>query len=333
MATPEARTGFAERCAEVCAGFRAVAAVRRARKSELLAGEVDGAPVIAKRMLKPNAVWDWYFAREVAIYRAFAAQPPPFRVPRVYAATDDVLVIERFPSAVSRLRRPYAELPASTIEALLAYRAAIVAWTGRFPDDAPPPQVRSQLRQRLLEDPNDPTWIRDGLERCCQRDLIHEGTRDAAIETLVDARIAPAHGDLLLRNAMTFGHDADPRTGNAHGGDPRTGNPHDPRTDAHPRTGDPCAPRWDGRAGEVVLVDWECAGRYLADWDLALLWTQLGEAGRRIVEPHAGPAFFALVLFALCRELVFLQAFRVPEDHDGVRRVRDELAEVARRLV
>ena len=35
---------------------------------------------------------------------------------------------------------------------------------------------------------------------------------------------------------------------------------------------------------DLVLVDWECAGTHLRDWDLALLWTQLAGPGRGIVE-------------------------------------------------
>jgi hypothetical protein len=291
---PGPDTGFAERCAELCPGFRAGAAVRRARKSALLAGDLDGMPVIAKRLLQPNEVWDWYFAREIAIYRMFAAKPPPFRVPRVYAAADDVLVIERLPVAFATSRRPYATPSRAMLAALLAYRERIAAWPGRFPDDAPPPRVRTQMRQRLLEDPTDVAWVREGLVKCGERGL-QEGFIGAAVEALAaDPRVGPAHGDLLLRNAMS----AD---------------------------------------GNVVLVDWECAGTHPADWDLALLWTQLATDGRATVEAHVGDgprlgAFLALVMFALCREVVFVDAFRAPAEHAGRQRIHDELAEVAQRL-
>jgi len=75
VTTPEAHTDFAQRCAELCAGFVATGSIRRARKSELLPGEVDGAPVIAKRLLRPHAVWEWYFAREVAMHATIDGYP------------------------------------------------------------------------------------------------------------------------------------------------------------------------------------------------------------------------------------------------------------------
>jgi aminoglycoside phosphotransferase (APT) family kinase protein len=131
--------------------------------------------------------------------------------------------------------------------------------------------------------------------RCGDR-VIEQATADAAVEALAGhAPVATSHGDLLLRNAMQ-------------------------RPD-----------------GELVLVDWECAGSHVADWDLALLWTQLDDTGRAIVDARIGggarhSAFLALVLFALCREVVFLKAFRVPAEHAGMRRVTEELAAVASRL-
>ncbi len=294
VTTPGPATGFADRCAELCPGFRATGSIRRARKSELLAGEIGGAPVIAKRLLRPNAVWDWYFAREVAVYRSFAAAPPAFRAPRVHAVADDVFVIERFPISLARLRRPYGELPAPTVEALIGLHHAIAHHT--FPSEPPPANVVAHLRQRLLEDPCDPAWIREGLARSHARSWIDDDTLAAARGALdAYAPIASGHGDLLLRNAM------------------------------------------EAATGEIVLVDWECAGRYVADWDLALLWTQLGPRARDIVEAAVTgtprrTSFVALVVFALCRELAFLDAFRTPADHRGRLRVLEDLAAQQRRL-
>ncbi len=75
-------------------------------------------PVIAKALVRPNPVWAWYLAREVAMYRAFAESPPPLRVPRLIVADDDLLVIERVAGApVGARRRPAAALPAPTVHA------------------------------------------------------------------------------------------------------------------------------------------------------------------------------------------------------------------------
>jgi len=294
--TPDPSTGFAARVAEVCAGFVATGPPQRVRKSELLPGEHRGTPVIAKRLLRPDPVWDWYFAREVAIYRAFAATQPPVRVPGVHATSDDVLVIERFDAPLARLRRPAAELPSSTIEAAIGYHDRLAAWSCPV-TSPPPPRVHEALRQRLLEDPTDAGWIRAGLERCRRRTLIDDQTLVAAHRALAaHAPVATCHGDLLLRNAMTTA------------------------------------------SGDLVLVDWECAGPHVADWDLALLWTQLAGSGREVVDAAigAGPrrlAFVALVVFALCRELVFYEAFRVPADHRGRLAVQTELDAQATVLV
>lgn len=292
--TPEADRDFASRCAELCPGFVAGSPVR-ARKSELLTGELAGAPVIAKRLRRSNAVWNWYFAHEVAIYRAFVATTPPFPVPRVIAVTDDVIVIERLPIALAKLRRPSAALPTATVEQLIALHERIAGYA--FPDaPAPAGKVKAQLDQRLLEDPTDPTWISGGLARCNARGLIDDDALAAAEAALAaHAPIATSHGDLLLRNAME-------------------------RPD-----------------GTIVLVDWECAGPHVADWDLALLWTQLAPPGRGMVEATIEGvarrrAFAALTVFALCREVVFLDAFRTPDDHAGRRQVEADLRGAVARL-
>jgi aminoglycoside phosphotransferase len=286
--TPALHAGFAQRCAEVCPGFRATGAPRRARKSELLEGELAGECVIAKRLLRDDPVWTWYQAREIAIYREFERQPPRVRVPRFVAAGRGVLVIERLPGApLATRRRPYAELPVRVIEILLATRARLASWPGAVPLEPPPPRVRAQLRERLLEDPTGP-WIRDGVMRAARRGLVDGEAARRIGEALVDD-VGFCHGDLLLRNAVADGD-------------------------------------------EVGLVDWECAGPHLRDWDLALLWSQLAPAARAPIEAAAGSrAFYAVAAFALIRELRFLRAFG-DAGHPDHARLRDELAELVARL-
>jgi hypothetical protein len=285
---PEARTSFAARCAELCPGFVAGAPLR-ARKSDLLAGTLlDGVAVVAKRVARPDdPVWTWYFAREVAIYRAVA---PPVRVPRVHAIADDVIILERIPEPpLATRRRPAAALPPSTIAALLDACAALAAWQPP-PVQSPSSAVTRELRRRTLEDPSAPlAWIRDGLGRVRDRGAISAGAATRACGALAaHAAIAPCHGDLLLRNV--------------HAG--------------------------------PVLLDWECAGDHAADWDRALLWTQLAPAGRAQVEaavadpPARAAAFRALALFALAREVLFLDAFRAPAAHPARAELARELAEL-----
>ncbi len=199
--TPGLDAGFAARCAALCPGFVAEPTRLRARKSQLLAGVVDGLPVIAKRVARPDAVWSWYLAREIAIYRAFAASPPGFRVPRFVAAEAGLLVIERVPGLpLATRRRPMTALDAATLQAFVALRDQLAAVPA--PVEGPPPTaVRNQLRERLLEDPTDAAWIRDGLARAARRELIAPALA-ARIAERLPTGTAFAHGDLLLRNAL-----------------------------------------------------------------------------------------------------------------------------------
>jgi hypothetical protein len=203
--TPEPDTGFAERVRTLCPRFRATETLP-ARKSELLAGDIDGVAVVAKRLAKPNDVWAWYLAREIAIYRAFAAEPPPVRVPALHAAGDDFLVIDRVAGApIARRRNPLAELDDGVLHELLAILDRIATWRIALPSEPPHSSVLAQLRTRFLEDPTAPVeWIRDGISRSAHRELI--ATRAAAkILSTIDDDIAPSHGDVLLRNAIIDG--------------------------------------------------------------------------------------------------------------------------------
>jgi len=290
-----AAADFAAVCAEVCPGFRPRSPVA-ARKSELLAGTVDGAPAIAKRLARPDEVWAWYLQREIAIYRAFAAAPPAFRVPRLLAADEQrgVLVIERLPGPpLATHRRPRVPLSVADAAALVELRREIAAWPGPFPPEPPrSPGASRRIAARLLEDPSAPRgWFHAGVARCAATGVLAADTARRIDDALAaHPAIAPSHGDLLLRNAI--------------------------------RDGD-----------RIGLVDWECAGPHLEDWDLALLWIQLEPPARAPVEAavRAGGAprwraFLGLVAFALAREVTFLRAFRAAPDSPASLRLSAELA-------
>jgi len=295
---PDPGTDFAARCMAVCKGFRAEGEPIRGRKSELLHGEVGGEPVIAKRLLKANGVWEWYLAREIAIYRAFTAHPPGVRFPRLFGADDHILVIERFVGEpLATKRRPDAALPIRTISALISMHDQLAHWPGKPVLPVPSLRVRAQLRERLLEDPTSP-WIRDGVRLCAKRGLLPEDTARLIDETLGAYTSATfSHGDLLLRNVIGVGDDEE----------------------------------------DIGLIDWECAGSHAHDWDLALLWTQLAPAARTIVEDAVRDssirwrAFLGIVAFALARELKFLDAFGPGSEFDKAR-LREEIAAVATRI-
>ena len=274
----------------------AIGVPQRARKSELLWGEVASVPVVAKRLVKSNPVWEWYLERELAMYRAFAAHPPGVRVPRLVAGERDLIVIERLiGEPLATKRRPFAALPIRTIAALIAMHDQLAAWPGTPPAVAPSPRVRAQLRERLLEDPTDSMWIREGLQRCGRRGILEEKlARQLDDAVAAHSPVAFGHGDLLLRNVVCDEDD------------------------------------------DLGFVDWECAGSYVRDWDLALLWTQLAPAARTIVEDAVRGngmrwrAFLGLVVFALAREIRFRQAF---DQHAEVADLRAEIDEVVARII
>ena len=268
------------------------------RKSATLIGSVGTAVVLAKRLIKTDAVWTWYFARELAIYRAFAATPPGVRVPRLVAAADDMLVIEYvMGDPLATKRRPAATLPIRTIAALLAASDELARHAP--PATAKPiARVRAQLHERLLEIPDEPSWVQDGLRLAARRGLL----ADSLARTLDDAlarypATAFAHGDMLLRNAMCDDDDnlvlVDWECAGLH-----------PRDWDRALLWTQLAPPARGLVEDAVR---DSSGRWRA--------------------------FLALVSFALVRELRFIDAF-APSDASRATRaaIEAELAAVAARL-
>ena len=296
--TPEPGSDFAARVAALCPGFVADGSVRVARKSELIVGRIGERHVIAKRLKKPNAVWGWYLEHETTIYRAFAAHAPGVRAPGLIAASTDLLVVDLLPGEpLADRRRPNATLPIRTIAALIATHDQLASYAPKVALAAPSPRIRAQLRERLLEDPSDPSWVRDGVRLCGRRETI-DGELAKRIDQALAAYPATAfsHGDLLLRNTIVDPDDEE----------------------------------------ELGLVDWECAGVHPRDWDLALLWSQLAGPARTIVEDAVRDsgirwrAFLGMVIFAFARELRFLDAF--PHTDTARTEVSAELAKVAERF-
>ena len=268
-----------ERVVAAAPGFVPSGEVRRGRKSGLVAGTLDGAAAVAKVLLRPEPVWLWCFAREVALYRAFQHAPPPVRVPRLLAAEVDagVLVLEPLPGqVVAAGRKSGAALAPALRAALVGVVQALARWDAEpvlRGLAAPHPAITSVLRRRLLEDPCAPqAWLLDGVARCAQVGVV-SAPQAACIRAalLARAETAPGHGDLLPRNLI-----------------------------------------WDGH--RVGVVDWECAGWYAAAWDSALLWTALPALRRDLWEslpdsPAARQGFLGAAASALARELYYLHLF------------------------
>jgi aminoglycoside phosphotransferase len=283
---------------ELCPGFIAAGPARTFRKSAALLGSVGETHVLAKRLVKPDAVWAWYFARELALYRAFAAAPPGARTPRLIAAADDMLVIERISGEpLAAKRRPAAMLPIRTIAALLAAGDELARYA---PPVTPKPlaRVHSQLHERLLEIPDEPSWVQDGLRLAARRGLLaepHARTLDDALARY--PATAFAHGDMLLRNAICDDDDE--------------------------------LVLVDWECAGIYPRDWDRALLWtqLAAPARGLVEDAVRDSGGR------WRAFLALVSFALVRELRFCDAF-APSDASRATRaaIEAELAAVAARL-
>jgi hypothetical protein len=293
---PEFGTDFGAHCAAVCKGFSAEGEPIRGRKSELLHGEVGGQPVIAKRLLKSNAVWEWYLEREIAIYRAFTAQPPGVRFPRLVAADRDVLIIERLVGEPLGLtRRPNAPLPIRTISTLISMHDQLASWPGKPVLPVPTSRVRAQLRERLLEDPTSP-WIRDGVRLCAKRGLLPDDVARLIDETLgAYTAVGFSHGDLLLRNVIA---DDDEDVGLV-----------------------------DWECAGSHARDWDLALLWtqLAPAARAIVEDAVRDSSIR------WRAFLGIVAFALARELKYLDAFAPGSELDKTR-LREEIAAVVTRI-
>lgn len=268
-----AGTDFASRIASVCPGFVPGDRIR-ARKSELLAGTIAGQAVLAKRVAKPGVVWEWYLQHELAIYRAFVASPPGVATPKLIAASQDLLVIEYIAGTpLATRRRPDAPLPDRTVGALLSIHAQLAGYR-HAPPPAPGPRVR--LRDRLLEDPGDPGWIRDGLGLCASRGSLDSDLARDIASALATSPAVFQHGDLLLRNVIDAGDHLVPVDWECAG--------------LHPRDWD-LALLWTQLAGPARSIV-EDAVR-----DSSTRWR----------------AFLGLVIFGFARELRFLDAWPSPD--------------------
>lgn len=115
------------------ADFAPTEMLRSTDKTEIIAGECDGTPAVAKVLTSIEPFWAEKFAREISAYTEFARSAPPVKVPRLLAADADegVLLIERmaghplseerYPSA---LPLEHVAIALNTLEALAHWRPA-----------------------------------------------------------------------------------------------------------------------------------------------------------------------------------------------------------------
>lgn len=246
----------------------------RSLKCEVLGGILDGAPVVAKVLTHRDPVWRWYFEREA---RVLERLPRPIAAPALIACdlAAGVMILERREGRpLARHRKVSGPVDGAVIDAALAIAGRAGSADLDAVDSGPPPQaIRDEMRRRLLEDPTAPrAWFVEGIDRCRALGLVGETHAERLRALLGAAEIAAGHGDLLPRNILAGA----------------------------------------GVSLPVTVIDWECAGRHLRDWDRALLWANLTPAGRARVEASVAPerieAFRALCAFALAREVKFARS-------------------------
>ena len=88
------------------AGLISTHVVRHAGKSLLVAGEMDGELVIAKILITGDPFWVAKWRHEIDIYRSFARERPPIRIPELkWTNGETALILERIAAPPGR-RRP-----------------------------------------------------------------------------------------------------------------------------------------------------------------------------------------------------------------------------------
>jgi len=173
--------------------------LRRSIKCELVEGEWNGAPAVAKMLVHPDPIWRWYFDRERAIYDLFERDPPPVRAPKIHHSSDEMMIMEPLgpPLAAGRQVKEQVD-PAPVLEML----EQLERWEPRepLPSTPPPPEILRALRDRLLEDPTG-DWVRDGIDRAAELGILSHPER--MHRALHDHPRRHAHGDLLPRNVLS----------------------------------------------------------------------------------------------------------------------------------
>jgi Phosphotransferase enzyme family len=171
-------------------GLRDVTVLRRSGKTLLSAGDLAGRPVVVKLLLDGSEFWQARWRHEIGIYRAFAQEPPPVRVPALIH-TDGVrlLVLERLDARpLDTERYPGRRLTTGQIEPCLAALRRLSAWRPASGQLAPvwdyPVRVSRYHAAGYLTDAD-----RDALQRLL-------ATCDQAVQI--------CHGDPLPSNLLLF---------------------------------------------------------------------------------------------------------------------------------
>src|SRR5437016_7329989 len=85
--------GAVKRVGMLCHDFSPGEILHRTEKSLLLAGTVQNEQVVAKVLLDETAFWREKSQQEIAAYRYFRKQLPPFKIPRLLQADEASAVL------------------------------------------------------------------------------------------------------------------------------------------------------------------------------------------------------------------------------------------------
>lgn len=173
------------------AGLTGTRVVRGTGKSLLVAGVMDGEPVIAKILITEDPFWVAKWQHEIDIYRSFERERPPVQIPQLKWTNGlNALILEWIggpPADEGRyLSRP---LDPGDISALVAAVQAIGTWQPAVPG-SPALRVMVDYRRRI--------------ERYHRRGFFTAADRGALIQLLDRAgdRRQFGHGDLLPANVL-----------------------------------------------------------------------------------------------------------------------------------
>jgi Phosphotransferase enzyme family len=189
--------GALERVRMLCSDFSPGEILHRTGKSLVLAGTVQNEHVVAKVLLDESAFWREKFEQEIAAYRYFRHQLPPFNVPRLVEADEAraVLLIRHVPGRPLALQRyPEEPLPQTDLDIAFAAIESVDSW--KAGPEAP--------FQRVFDYP-----VR--LER--YRDYGPLDERDHSLLSSVVSRQDESwwtfcHGDPLLSNFLRSGNES-----------------------------------------------------------------------------------------------------------------------------
>ena len=173
------------------AGLTSTHVVRHAGKSLLVAGEMDGEAVIAKILATGEPFWVAKWRHEIDVYRSFARERPPIRIPDLkWTNGETALILEKIgdcPADEGRyLSRP---LDPDDISAVVAAAQALSTWRPACPG-SPALRVMVDYGRRIDR------YYRRGFFTTADRDVL---TR---LLSRCGERRDFGHGDLLPANVL-----------------------------------------------------------------------------------------------------------------------------------